>query len=129
MKSQDLMILEKLKLGDSAAYKELFDLYYMPLSIYSLKYCDSFDLAEDIVQDLFIKFWDEKIYLKLETAISPYLFKAVKNIDMPFVPHMTYADAMKYYGNDKPDTRFEMKFVDFVYWKNEGHHAELEIHE
>ena len=26
--------------------------------------------AEDIVQDLFIKFWDEKIYLKLETAIS-----------------------------------------------------------
>ena len=79
MKSQDLLILEKLKIGDSTAYKELFDLYYMPLSIYSLKYCDSFDLAEDIVQDLFIKFWDEKIYLKLETAISPYLFKAVKN--------------------------------------------------
>ena len=48
MKSQDLIILEKLKLGDSAAYKELFDLYYMPLSIYSLKFCDSFDQAEDI---------------------------------------------------------------------------------
>ena len=29
----------------------------------------------------------------------------------PF-PRMTYADAMKYYGNDKPDTRFEMKFVE-----------------
>ena len=71
MKSQDLLILEKLKIGDSTAYKELFDLYYMPLSIYSLKYCDSFDLAEDIVQDLFIKCWDQKIYLKLETAISP----------------------------------------------------------
>lgn len=79
MKSQDLLILEKLKLGDSSAYKELFDLYYMPLSIYSLKYCDSFELAEDIVQDLFIKFWDEKIYLKLEQSISSYLFKAVKN--------------------------------------------------
>jgi aspartyl-tRNA synthetase len=25
---------------------------------------------------------------------------------------MTYADAMKYYGNDKPDIRFEMKFVE-----------------
>lgn len=53
MKSQDLLILEKLKVGDSSAYKELFDLYYMPLSVYSLKYCDSFELAEDIVQDLF----------------------------------------------------------------------------
>ncbi|MBP4142580.1 sigma-70 family RNA polymerase sigma factor [Flavobacterium sp. I-SCBP12n] len=79
MKSQDLLILEKLKVGDSSAYKELFDLYYMPLSVYSLKYCDSFELAEDIVQDLFIKFWDKKIYLDLDQAISPYLFKAVKN--------------------------------------------------
>lgn len=79
MKSKDLQILEKLKSGDSGAYKELFDLYYMPLSIYALKYCDSFQLAEDIVQDLFIKLWDEKLYMKLDGAISPYLFKSVKN--------------------------------------------------
>lgn len=79
MKSKDLIILEKLKNGDPAAfkelfdlYKELFDLYYMPLSIYSLKYNDSFQLSEDIVQDLFVKFWDEKLYMKLEGAISPY---------------------------------------------------------
>jgi len=79
MKSKDFKILEKLKLGDHSGYKELFDLYYMPLSIYSLKYCDSFQLAEDIVQDLFVKLWDEKLYLKLEGAIGPYLFKSVKN--------------------------------------------------
>ena len=41
-----------------------------------------------------------------------HLFKNVKGIDMPSVPHMSYADAMKYYGSDKPDTRFEMKFVE-----------------
>ncbi len=40
-----------------------------------------------------------------------HLFKNVKGIDMPSVPHITYNDAMKYYGSDKPDTRFEMKFV------------------
>ncbi len=39
-----------------------------------------------------------------------HLFKNVKGIDMPSVPHMSYDDAMKYYGSDKPDTRFEMKF-------------------
>lgn len=79
MRSNDIIILEKLKLGDSSAYKELFDLYYMPLSIYSFKYCDSFELAEDIVQDLFIKFWDEKLYMNLDAAIGPYLFQSVKN--------------------------------------------------
>jgi len=41
-----------------------------------------------------------------------HLFKTVKGIDMPSVPHMTYADAMKYYGSDKPDTRFDMRFVE-----------------
>ncbi len=41
-----------------------------------------------------------------------HLFKNVKGIDMPSVPHMSYDDAMKYYGSDKPDTRFEMKFVE-----------------
>ncbi|MBK5279912.1 MAG: aspartate--tRNA ligase [Bacteroidia bacterium] len=41
-----------------------------------------------------------------------HLFKNVKGIDMPTVPHLSYADAMKYYGSDKPDTRFEMKFVE-----------------
>lgn len=43
-----------------------------------------------------------------------HLFKHVKGIDMPAVPHMTYADAMKYYGSDKPDTRFDMKFVELT---------------
>jgi aspartyl-tRNA synthetase len=41
-----------------------------------------------------------------------HLFRSVKGIDMPSVPHMSYADAMRYYGSDKPDTRFEMKFVE-----------------
>jgi aspartyl-tRNA synthetase len=41
-----------------------------------------------------------------------HLFKTVKGIDMPSVPHMSYDDAMKYYGSDKPDTRFNMKFVE-----------------
>lgn len=79
MRANDLKILEKLKQGDSGAYKELFNLYYSALSTYALKYCDSFVMAEDVVQDLFIKIWDEKLYLKLEGAMGPYLFKAVKN--------------------------------------------------
>lgn len=43
-----------------------------------------------------------------------HLFKAVKGIDIPKLPHMSFADAMKYYGSDKPDTRFEMKFVEIT---------------
>jgi aspartyl-tRNA synthetase len=39
-----------------------------------------------------------------------HLFKNVKGLDFPSLPRMTYDEAMKTYGSDKPDTRFEMKF-------------------
>ena len=98
MHSRDLKILEGLKNGEASAYKELFDLYYMPLSIHALKYCDSFQLAEDIVQELFIKFWDEKLYMKLEGAISPYLFQSVKNNTLQIMKKQS-----KYYFEDIED--------------------------
>lgn len=79
MNSKDKEILDKLKVGNQSGYKDLFNLYYIPLSVYSFKFCDSFEEAEDIVQDIFVKFWDDQLYLKLTDAIGPYLFKSVKN--------------------------------------------------
>ena len=39
-----------------------------------------------------------------------HLFKNVKGLEIGEIPRMTYADAMKFYGSDKPDIRFEMRF-------------------
>jgi len=43
-----------------------------------------------------------------------HLFKTVKNVDVIKLPRMTWADAMKYYGSDKPDIRFGMKFTELT---------------
>jgi RNA polymerase sigma-70 factor (ECF subfamily) len=79
MKQEDKELLVRLKKEDQIAYKELFDLYYIPLCVYSLKFVDSYEEAEDIVQDIFVNFWNEKIYNRIETTVRPYLFTAVKN--------------------------------------------------
>ncbi|MBP1639250.1 MAG: aspartyl-tRNA synthetase [Bacteroidetes bacterium] len=50
--------------------------------------------------------------LNLFEGMMKHLFKYVKNIDIESLPRITYADAMRYYGSDKPDIRFEMKFVE-----------------
>lgn len=50
--------------------------------------------------------------LNMFEGLMKFLFKQVKGIDIPELPRMTFADAMKFYGCDKPDTRFEMKFVE-----------------
>jgi aspartyl-tRNA synthetase len=62
--------------------------------------------------DCEMSFIEQQDILDTFEGLVRHLFKTVKNIDIPSLPLMTYADSMKYYGNDKPDTRFEMKFVE-----------------
>ncbi len=45
-------------------------------------------------------------------GLAKHLFKTVKGIDIEEFPRMSYDDAMKFYGSDKPDIRFGMKFVE-----------------
>jgi len=47
-------------------------------------------------------------------GLAKYLFKRVKGIDIQDFPRMSYADALKLYGSDKPDIRFGMTFVDIT---------------
>ncbi len=61
--------------------------------------------------DCEMSFVEQEDILQTFEGLTRHLFKSVKGIDIPTLPRMTYADAMKNYGNDKPDTRFEMKLI------------------
>jgi aspartyl-tRNA synthetase len=60
--------------------------------------------------DCEMAFVEQEDILNTFEGLVRHLFKTVKGIDIPTLSRMTYADAMRYYGNDKPDIRFEMKF-------------------
>ncbi|WP_139924599.1 aspartate--tRNA ligase [Hymenobacter sp. DG01] len=62
--------------------------------------------------DCEMSFVEQEDILSTFEGLVQYLFREVKNLEIGTLPRMTYADAMRYYGNDKPDTRFEMKFVE-----------------
>ena len=62
--------------------------------------------------DCEMSFVEQEDVLQVFEGMSRHLFKELKGIDIPALPRMTWADAMKFYGSDKPDTRFEMKFVE-----------------
>ncbi len=50
--------------------------------------------------------------LKTFEGLARHLFKSIKGIGDVSFGRMTYADAIKYYGSDKPDTRFDMRIVE-----------------
>ena len=64
--------------------------------------------------DCEMSFVEQEDILEMFEGMSRHLFKVIKGIDLPKLPRMTWADAMKYYGSDKPDTRFEMRFVELM---------------
>jgi aspartyl-tRNA synthetase len=64
--------------------------------------------------DCEMSFITQEDILKTFEGLIRHLFKNVKGIDIPSVPRMLYDDAMKLYGSDKPDTRFDMQFVDIT---------------
>lgn len=71
--------------------------------------------------DCEMSFVEQEDILNIFEGLVRHLFKTVKGIDIASLPRMTYADAMKFYGSDKPDTRFEMKFVELTdIVKNKG---------
>lgn len=63
--------------------------------------------------DCEMSFVNQEDVLSTFEGMMKHLFKFVKDMDMnDAFPRMTWHDAMKYYGSDKPDIRFDMKFVE-----------------
>ncbi|NDV46050.1 aspartate--tRNA ligase [Paludibacter sp. 221] len=63
--------------------------------------------------DCEMSFVEQEDVLNIFEGMVKHLFKFVKDIDLTEAfPRMTWADAMKYYGSDKPDIRFGMRFVE-----------------
>jgi aspartyl-tRNA synthetase len=62
--------------------------------------------------DCEMSFVEQEDILETFEGLVKHLFKQVKGIDIPKLTRMTYADAMSLYGSDKPDLRFDMKFVE-----------------
>ncbi|MCB0504266.1 MAG: aspartate--tRNA ligase [Cyclobacteriaceae bacterium] len=62
--------------------------------------------------DCEMSFVEQDDILNTFEGLVKHLFKEVKGIDIKHVPRMDYADAMRLYGSDKPDIRFDMQFVE-----------------
>jgi aspartyl-tRNA synthetase len=65
--------------------------------------------------DCEMSFIEQNDVIELFEGMAKHLFKEIRGIELnePF-QRMPWADAMKYYGSDKPDTRFGMRFVELM---------------
>ncbi|WP_299664652.1 RNA polymerase sigma-70 factor [uncultured Polaribacter sp.] len=71
-------------------YKNLFDNLYTSLCLFANKYLDNIEVSKDVVQDVFIKIWEDKVKFKNEKTIKSYLYTSVKNKSLDYLKSKHY---------------------------------------
>lgn len=85
--SDDAMIIRRIRQGDVEQFESLFRSSYVSLVRYARVIIKDSDTAEEIVQDLFFRLWQDRGKLKIESSLNGYLYRSVHNKCMHFIEH------------------------------------------
>lgn len=91
-----------------------FDRYYQIVKCFRDEDLRADRQPEFTQLDCEMSFVEQEDVLNVFEGLFKYLFKEVKGVEFDEFPRMSWDDAMTYYGSDKPDIRFGMKFVDLT---------------
>ena len=93
-------ILKGLFIGDEETYIFLFREYYVSLCSYSRRYVGRKDVAEEIVSDTFMKIWENRERIEINTSIKAYLFNAVCNNSLNYLRKLKSKNNIVEYFNE-----------------------------
>lgn len=80
-------LIEKLREGNEVAFEKLFRTHYKPLCTYAWSFLNEKDESEEVVQSVFIRVWDKRNTLFIETSFQAYLYRMVRNACLNVIKH------------------------------------------
>lgn len=99
------IIVEKLQSGDERFYKSIFYEYYAALTFFANKYVKDLETAKEIVQELFVKIYERRFSIKIDSSFKSYLYKAVHNSCINHINHVLVREhhhqQIKYQNDEK----------------------------
>jgi len=82
---EEEILIERLKGGDETAFELLFRFYYAGLVVFTSQFNIDYEVAEDIVQNFYVRLWEKRRNLKSSDSIKSYFFQSVKNSCLNFL--------------------------------------------
>jgi len=77
----------RVRLGDESAFESLFEAYYPPLCDFVHSYLRSAESAEEVVQTVFLRIWEQRATWEPTTGVRAYLFAACRNQALGILKH------------------------------------------
>ena len=82
------VLISKLKQGGKDAFSVIFMTYYKDLVLFATNFTHEFDTAQEIVQDTFVKIWEDHDEININVSIKSYLLKSVQNKCIDWLRHV-----------------------------------------
>ncbi len=89
------LIVEQLRNKDKRAFELVFNQYYGIMVLYAARFMDTKAEAEEIVQEVFVKFWEKCTTLLPDSSIKSYLYRSVHNSCLNAIKHEKVKDGYK----------------------------------
>ncbi len=83
----DSEIAGRIRKGDKAEFESLFRSFYVSLVRYAKTLIKDQDTAEEVVQELFVRLWQEREKINIESSLNAYLFRSVHNRCLHYIDH------------------------------------------
>lgn len=77
----------RLKEGDERAFKALFQKYYPAMCHFAHQFLKDHEMAEETVQDMFVRIWEKRSTLNIETSVKHYFFRSIRNQCLNQIQH------------------------------------------
>jgi len=77
--ANDSFIWDKLKIGDKQSFELIFKIYYPQLCLFANRYTRDFDMAREVVQEIFIYLWENRDNLQEKKSVKSYLYAAIRH--------------------------------------------------
>lgn len=100
---QEDKLIELLNQKQVTAFHELFDRFYQYLVFYAMKWVERQEIAEDIVQDLFLKIWERDTVYSSWYGFKNFLYNSVKNASLDYLKHKVVEGKYIQYAQKFPD--------------------------
>jgi RNA polymerase sigma-70 factor (ECF subfamily) len=79
--------VDAIRAGDASAFEALFHAYHAPLCSLAYRYLAARDLAEEIVQEVFLVIWERRQSWQVRSSVKSYLCTAVRNAALSYLRH------------------------------------------
>ncbi len=96
----DSDILLAIRQGNERVFETVFRKYYQSLCNYACGILKDLDDAEEVVQSIFLKFWEQREIIEINVSLKSYLYRAVHNTCLNRLKHLKIQEVHKQYvGN------------------------------